>query len=139
MGHFFLDRLICRSLDTEHLPKSLDSEVEHRESLAQTEEYERGSLELEVDEHCTGVEEMICFVQAVVFLVCSRFVHVSGDQSCIYLVRYPRSGQPAGGCSKFLPFFCLVRFWKTVVDVVICRCLGEEHFSRFCKMRMFFV
>ena len=32
--------VICRSLDTEHVSKSYDGEVEHRESLAQTDEYE---------------------------------------------------------------------------------------------------
>ena len=46
--------MICRSLDTEHVPKSLDSEVEHRESLAQTEEYKKTSPGLEACEQCAG-------------------------------------------------------------------------------------
>ena len=59
-----VDVVICRSLDTEHLSKSLDSEVGHREGFAQAEEYEKASLELELGEHCTGVEEITCIPQA---------------------------------------------------------------------------
>ena len=35
-----VDVVICASLDTMHLPKSLDNEVGHRGCFAQTEEYE---------------------------------------------------------------------------------------------------